>query len=179
MSSALVEGMSAAAAEDLIPVTGFVAFEFETGERYEGCIRDLKLEGVGALRHADGSVYKGDFCEGFKCGLGMTQFPNGDKHVGRYEKNVFHGSGTFVSGDGSFKYVGEFFMGECHGEGTITYKGGVKYRGLFNMGQKEKGEYVYPRRSAYPMSPTSSSSSLGSPMSTPSSPGLTSGSDSE
>jgi len=146
-----------ASGDALIPETGYVSIEFENGDTYVGELRKMKPHGVGTLHYRDGTLYKGEFRKGLKHGLGVTQFPHGDKHVGRYESNVFCGRGTYINSEGGFKYVGQFKDGQFDGPAVVYYSAGVKFIGHFSMGQRTKGEYVYPQDDTW--------SSLGSPMS--------------
>ena len=45
----------------------------------------------------DGDIYEGNFSKGIKTGEGIEYFKNGDKYVGEYLGNKFHGKGKLSS----------------------------------------------------------------------------------
>ena len=59
---------------------------------------------------------------------GTTVSPRGAKYVGEFYKGKFHGQGTFTGIDGR-KYVGQYKKHKKHGKGTYTYANGDKYIG--------------------------------------------------
>ena len=65
--------------------------------------------------------------------FGTHTFASGDKYVGEFRDDAFHGQGTyaFASGD---KYVGEFRDGKPNGQGTYTYANGRRDVGEFKDG---------------------------------------------
>jgi len=67
--------------------------------------------------------------------FGSYTTPSGNKYVGEFLDNRFHGQGTLTSPDGR-KYVGEFKDGNMHGQGTGTSPNGNKYVGEFKDNKK-------------------------------------------
>ncbi len=66
-------------------------------------------------------------------GEGTLSFSDDMKYIGEFQLGQFHGQGTLLSyGD---KYVGEFKEGNYHGDGILTYSNGDKYVGEFQLGQ--------------------------------------------
>jgi len=59
---------------------------------------------------------------------GTYTYANGDKYVGEWKDNKYHGQGTYTYADGR-KYVGEWKDNKRHGQGTYTTNDGVKYVG--------------------------------------------------
>ena len=59
---------------------------------------------------------------------GTTISPKGAKYVGEFYKGKFHGQGTFTGIDGR-KYVGQYKNHKKHGKGIYTYANGDKYMG--------------------------------------------------
>ena len=55
--------------------------------------------------------------------FGTYTFPGGDKYVGEFGDDEFHGQGTFIWKDG-FYYEGEFRDGTPNGQGTETLPNG-------------------------------------------------------
>ena len=64
---------------------------------------------------------------------GTTISPKGAKYVGEFYKGKFHGQGTFTGIDGR-KYVGQYKNHKKHGKGTYTYANGDKYIGEWKNG---------------------------------------------
>ena len=64
---------------------------------------------------------------------GTTISPKGAKYVGEFYKGKFHGQGTFTGIDGR-KYVGQYKNHKKHGKGTYTYSNGDKYIGEWKNG---------------------------------------------
>ncbi len=52
---------------------------------------------------------------------------DGDKYVGEFYDDKFHGQGTYTYTNGN-KYIGEFMNGSYHGQGTYTYANGGQIR---------------------------------------------------
>jgi hypothetical protein len=75
--------------------------------------------------------------------FGTHTFASGDKYVGEFRDDAFHGQGTyaFASGD---KYVGEHNDGKPNGQGTYTFASGSKYVGELKDGKKHgQGTYYF------------------------------------
>ena len=68
--------------------------------------------------------------------FGAKTSPTGNKYVGEFKNNKYHGNGTytFVEGDKD-KYVGEFKNGKYHGKGTYTWADGVVKSGIWADGK--------------------------------------------
>jgi len=62
--------------------------------------------------------------------FGTYTFANGDKYVGEFKENKYHGQGTFTHANGD-KYVGGYKEDERSGQGAYT----------FADGSREIGEY--------------------------------------
>ena len=71
-------------------------------------------------------------------GLGSLTSTDGEKYVGEWKDNKFHGQGTETWSDGR-KYVGEFKNGGYEGQGTETWKDGTKYVGEYKYGIEWNG----------------------------------------
>ena len=80
--------------------------------------------------------------------FGTYTFANGDKYVGEFRDNVFHGQGIKTVADGE-KYVGEYKDGKKHGQGTYTFGtnskwAGDKYVGEYRDGKRNgQGTYTF------------------------------------
>ena len=68
--------------------------------------------------------------------------PNGEKYVGEFYKGKFHGQGTFTAA--GRKYVGQWKNHYQHGQGTYTYANGDKYAGEWKRGLRHgKGIFTH------------------------------------
>jgi hypothetical protein len=70
-----------------------------------------------------------------------TYTSNGEKYVGTWEKNKYHGQGTYTHSNGD-KYVGTWKGDFYHGQGTLTYSDGDKYVGAYKEG-RQHGQGIY------------------------------------
>ena len=69
-------------------------------------------------------------------------------YVGEFYKGKFHGQGTFEHS--GRKYVGQWKKGKKHGRGTYTYPNGDKYVGEWkNDKYHRKGTYTYANGDRY------------------------------
>lgn len=74
--------------------------------------------------------------------------PRGEKYVGEFYKGKFHGQGTFTKA--GRKFIGEWQEGKKHGQGTYTYANGDKYVGEWIKNKYgEKGTYIYANGDKY------------------------------
>ena len=79
---------------------------------------------------------------------GTALGPNGEKYVGDFYKGKFHGQGTFTK-DGR-KYVGQYKDHKRHGQGTYTFANGDKYVGEWKKHKYEGlGTYIYANGDIY------------------------------
>ena len=80
---------------------------------------------------------------------GTTISPKGAKYVGEFYKGKFHGQGTFTGTDGR-KYVGQYKNHKKHGKGTYTYANGDKYIGKWKKAKYDgHGTYTYANGDKY------------------------------
>ena len=63
-------------------------------------------------------------------GEGICIWKNGEKYIGEFKDDLFHGQGTYTFADGGI-YVGEWKFSKVNGQGTMTYPNGAKYIGEF------------------------------------------------
>ena len=127
---------------------------------YEGEIKNELANGLGKFYFKDGSIYEGEFVDGYPHGYGTkiqtsnglkvvgewrkglpygqvtATMPDGYKYVGEVRNNFKNGKGTIIYSDGR-KYEGEWRDDYEHGQGTITFKSGNKYVGEFKKGEIE------------------------------------------
>ena len=88
-----------------------------------------------------GDKYVGEFRNNAFHGQGTYHYASGDKYIGGYKDGKPDGQGTmgFASGD---KYVGEYKDGKRNGHGTYTFASGDKYVGEYLNG-KYHGQGIY------------------------------------
>ncbi len=61
---------------------------------------------------------------------GTATAPNGDKYVGGWRDDKYHGQGTYTHANGN-KYVGEWRDDKKHGQGTYFFADGRVWHGLW------------------------------------------------
>nr|CAH7752108.1 unnamed protein product [Callosobruchus chinensis] len=117
------------------------------------------MDGVGTFRWSDGTVYKGEFKNGYPTGRGRMILSDLNTYDGDFCQGFFHGSGVLYLSNclkfyrGSWKsgkrhgkgwieygmndsYVGDWFEDTRHGEGYRKYKNGAGYRGQWSKNYK-------------------------------------------
>eukprot|EP00047_Mylnosiga_fluctuans_P001550 m.220863 g.220863 ORF g.220863 m.220863 type:complete len:158 (+) comp10471_c0_seq1:47-520(+) len=104
----------------------FHDYSYQDGDKYKGqwSQGDLKRHGMGLLTFADGTVYAGQFAEGFFSGLGVLTFPDKSKYEGQFKEGKYNGFGVFTKSDG-VKFEGEFSDGKIQGAGKFTFANGT------------------------------------------------------
>ena len=83
--------------------------------------------------------------------FGAMTFPNGNKYVGEFRDDKFHGQGTYTQANGEM-FVGEFRDGKpSNGRGTFTFPPhGAKYAGEFKDGKRHgQGTFTAPNGNSY------------------------------
>ncbi|MDA7561573.1 trypsin-like peptidase domain-containing protein [Alphaproteobacteria bacterium] len=151
-------------------------YTFADGRRYVGGFKGGVLNGYAIQYRADGSIIKEGVFKDDKF-LYASKDPNksdlpacpssgylhncfgtytfdsnskwaGDKYVGEFRDNTYHGQGTYTHASGN-KYVGEFRGGERNGQGTFYFLAddefkGDKYVGEFRDSEKNgQGTYIW------------------------------------
>ena len=84
----------------------------------------------GTLIYADGDKYVGEFKDDYFHGQGTYTFSNGDEYVGEFKDGKKHRRGTYTYARGD-KYVGEFKGGKYNGQGAYTFADGRVKEGIF------------------------------------------------
>ncbi|WP_276353976.1 stalk domain-containing protein [Cohnella caldifontis] len=118
--------------------------------RYEGQLKDGKMNGKGKLYREDGTLwYDAEFVDNEVTGLGTIHFgrsavlgmPGEDIMIGEFRDGLPHGHSRYYYGDGSLAYDGEFEDGERttgkqYDHGVLVYDGQWK-----NLMYEGKGKY--------------------------------------
>lgn len=98
----------------------------------QGNLMNGKLCGQGAVTFLNGIQMEGCFGEGKLNGPGKIIFSDKSTQSGHFINNQLHGWGVDTSERGL--YVGNFYQGNFHGEGTFSYKDGRSFAGIFYKG---------------------------------------------
>ena len=89
--------------------------------RYEGDVRDGKLNGRGVFTYPNGSCYTGEFRDNLRSGRGTMAFLNGNSYDGQWRDNERNGSGVYTWVTTGTRYDGEWRASKRHGRGITTY----------------------------------------------------------
>lgn len=105
---------------------------------YTGPVKDGKPHGTGKLKYlsTDSSQrrqYEGEFVNGVRTGRGLLTFQNGDRYMGEFDNNQYHGQGELIYG--GWKYIGNFKEGRYHGRGKLSSPKGTLWEGMFENHQ--------------------------------------------
>ena len=134
--------------EDVTHVIKIDGLKFKRGE-YEKNISD----GIRTLEYEDGMIYEGDVVDGFKSGKGTQKQPDGDKYIGEFKKDQYHGYGKYLwseSNETEESYEGDFYEGDFRGFGTMVYRNGDKYEGEYKKDLRNgKGKFTWNSGEVY------------------------------
>jgi hypothetical protein len=115
--------------------------------RYEGLLRDGKLNGSGVYLFENGNRYDGESHDGVLAGRGTMTYSNGDRYDGLFRDGKRNGRGLYTFNDGK-RYDGEFRDGVANGLGQLTAAdgnwNGVWKDGCFNDGGRRAWIGVNP-----------------------------------
>jgi hypothetical protein len=78
-------------------------YVFDDGSVYAGDFVDGYFHGFGVLKWNDGDVYEGDFVKDHRTGTGIMKWSDGDVYEGEFENGVFM-KGTITYSDGTKRY---------------------------------------------------------------------------
>lgn len=121
----------------------------ENGDKYVGALSGYLPHGKGTLTKADGTIYEGDFYEGYCTGIARITYVSGDIYEGEVDHESRHGQGMYLSADGTV-YVGSFKNGEKNGFGKTTYADGSVYIGQYTDSVKDgKGANLFVEGDIY------------------------------
>lgn len=122
-------------------------------QRYNNC--------YGVSKATNGDVYRGEFQDDKRSGLGSYQFSNGAQYFGEFKDDEFNGRGIHSLSNGD-SYVGEYIGNKANGRGTYTFKSGDKYSGdlknwqfngqlsvIYVNGDSYLGSYEADKRKGY------------------------------
>jgi hypothetical protein len=91
------------------------------------------MHGQGSFRWKEkGSMYEGEYVEGFMEGRGKMTIPGEGVYEGQFLRGQRHGVGTWTSSSGT--YQGEYARGRREGLGTLSTGDGCVYEGTWRRG---------------------------------------------
>ena len=99
-------------------VNGAGKYYFSANQRYEGNFKDDDFDGQGTFVEP-GTRFEGLWKAGRKNGRGVLTTMNGDRYDGEFKDDQIEGQGTLLLSDGR-KYQGLFHNGRPNGAGTLT-----------------------------------------------------------
>ena len=70
--------------EDALATLKSGIIDFASGSRYEGDLREGKMDGRGTFYYVNGDTYAGQFSDGQMHGIGELSFSNGDRYEGAF-----------------------------------------------------------------------------------------------
>ncbi|HUI16647.1 MAG TPA: hypothetical protein VL244_03210 [Alphaproteobacteria bacterium] len=111
-------------------------------DRYEGEVRDGKMNGRGIYFALDGERYDGEFKDDARTGHGIYLTRWGDRYEGNFERSVLQGPGSAVFANGA-RYEGGFWNNRANGEGTLQLADGSAVTGTWVNGCLRQGERRY------------------------------------
>ena len=115
----------------------------EKGMCYEGTWEDGLMSGVGVKQFPSGDRYEGNHIAGQRSGWGYYLFQCGDKYTGQWVANVMEGQGCFVWAGGDM-YSGSWKKGVISGRGHKTYADGSNVKGIFPLNSYFFIDSIFP-----------------------------------
>lgn len=123
---------------------GYCRYTFETGDVYEGEIKNKKFEGNGIYQWANGDVYAGTYVNGLKQGKGIYFFADGTMKKGYWAADTLNEGmdyleytyGSVVSGETEFEgyqKADKWLFGDLRKETTYSTE---TYSGTFAENKK-------------------------------------------
>ena len=121
---------------------------YQSGDRYEGLLKNGKRNKYGVYTWADGRCYKGQWKDGERNGQGVCTHPNGSRYEGDWKDGLFSGHGVYTYADGAC-YEGEWKDDKENGLGVMTIAAdGSRYIGEWKDGKKNgQGVWTHPNGS--------------------------------
>lgn len=126
------------------------AMACESGEHYEGKLKNGLRNGKGTMTYASGNIYTGNWKKGMMHGKGEFIFnTTGERYVGEFSENKISGKGKFWHKNGAV-YQGEYKNGKREGKGVMTYADGGHYEGEWFADKKNgHGKEYYAKSKIY------------------------------
>ena len=125
-----------------LPVLG--PYRHADGSVYVGQYRDGKRHGRGRLIEKDGSLLDGNFLEDLAHGDCNYYWKHGDTYLGEYKNGDRNGVGVCYYA-GNRQYDGQWKNGKKHGFGRYSHFDGSVFEGEFVNGKREQKAITYFR----------------------------------
>ena len=97
-----------------------IEFNLEDDSIYKGEYINSKKCGLGIFRYNDGTISYGEWLENKLNGYGIIQFTNDCIYIGEFKNNLFDGFGEFLWPDGKY-YCGNYKFGIKNGFGIFVW----------------------------------------------------------
>lgn len=121
----------------------------DNGDKYVGALSGYLPHGKGILTKADGTIFEGDFYEGYCTGKAMITYVGGDIYEGDVDHESREGNGIYIKPDGTV-YEGKFKNGQKNGFGRTSFADGSVYIGEYSDSIKHgKGAYLFAEGDMY------------------------------
>lgn len=121
----------------------------DNGEKYIGAISGYLPHGHGTLTKPDGTIFEGDFYEGYCTGNATVTYSNSDVYIGEVDHETRDGIGKYISSSKT-TYNGEFRNGKKNGFGITSFSNGSVYIGEYKNSIKDgKGAYLFDSGDIY------------------------------
>ena len=101
---------------------------YNNGDRYEGDYKNDKAEGKGNYYWNDGTRYEGDYKNDKAEGKGIVYYKNGDRYEGDVKNDKKEGKGIMYYKNGD-RYEGDWKNDKREGKGIMYYNNGKRYEG--------------------------------------------------
>jgi len=122
---------------------------FENADKYSGALSGYLPHGKGTLTTAEGTIFEGDFYEGYCTGNATISYKNGDVYIGEVNHSKREGFGKYIKADGTV-YEGSFRDGEKNGIGRTAFTDGSVYIGQYKDSIKDGvGAYLFDDSDIY------------------------------
>lgn len=122
--------------------SSIVTITFDTGNVYNGLVKNKRPHGYGTMKYKNGDSYEGDWVDGVSDGNGKEfvvedikdGIVSGHTYTGQFKNNMRNGKGTMIYSDGN-KYEGDWHNNDKFGSGKMIYKCGKIYNGIWKFDQ--------------------------------------------
>jgi hypothetical protein len=121
----------------------------QNGGVYRGEFKENSRHGIGTYLLPDGSTYEGDWRENEPSGKGIFRWVDGSMYDGLWRDGKRNGFGKLISADG-FQYEGNWVDNAMEGRGTAIYPSGQQYDGMWSCGKREgRGTIIFSNGAVY------------------------------
>ena len=120
-----------------------------TPKKYDGEMREGRMNGKGVLVFTNGDKYDGEFKDGERTGRGKMTWYNRNTYDGMWQDGLPEGRGTYDWYGGN-TYIGDWVKGKPNGKGIFKFSNGSSYEGEFREGIMEgRGKFRWATGDTY------------------------------